>query len=212
MKKEDKRNLIIFICLIFLIGITCLYDFFAYSKTDVNIDRKVKNIFGNYTYNNVLEESQKLFFNYLAIYDHSAFTYELKEDKHPKYFAIGDYNRYKKVDNLGSLINILNGNTVNNFLEEHQIIAYNNEYYIKEYDNPKINDKYVGSIINIKKYDDKYVYLESENYFCDNYHFIGLLEEKPNCLFTKTITTYKTMLSNNYLRITDYKEIENSWQ
>ena len=71
------------------------HDYSNYSEKD--IDRKVEIFFNEYSYNDVYNQSNVLFFNAIKILNPSNFTYEKDQNDDVIYYSINDYNQYKKI-------------------------------------------------------------------------------------------------------------------
>ena len=81
---------------------------------------------------------------------------------------------------------------------DKKILKEDNNYFIPTYD-ITYNKDYIGSIIEVSKYDDTYIYFKSNNYYCSNSKYIGNLVNIPNCDFTVKESTFKVTLHNNFL-------------
>jgi len=53
------------------------------------------------------------------------------------------------------------------------------------------------------------VYFKSINYYCENYEYIGLLDDIPNCKYTSDETKFTLILENNNKKISKIEEIKN---
>jgi len=204
---KDIKTLITFISLIILILGIFLFNVIKNKKIE-NIDRKVEYIFDNFTHNNVYEYGNKLFFQAIELLNKKdVFEYEKDGNNKLKYFSIGDIYKYRKIINPIIIIDTFTKTETNKYLELKKIKKFQNNYYRVVYEE-EYNDKYIGSIVDIDSYNDKFVYFKSINYYCDNYQYIGDLEEKPNCNYTKTETKYTLILENNNLKIYNLEEIK----
>ena len=205
MEKSDKKNIIVFIILIIMIIFLIIYNIMT-NKKNINIDRKVNYIFEKYTYDNVYSKGKNLFLNAIKLVKND-FLYEKNESNHDVLYAINNYNQYKRIMDYQLIINTLSINEYKKYLDEKRIINKDDNYYIGNYNND-YNKKYIGSIIDIRDYDEFYVYFDSLNYYCDNYDYIGILNEEPNCKYTTTNTSFTIIFEQKALRINDLKDIE----
>ncbi len=204
MKKEDIRYLIMFIILILLIGLFWLYN--DYRERDINVNRKINYIYHNYTYDTALKESKRLFQNSLAILNINNYEYKMTNENKYELYNINGQDDYKKILSFDLIFHTFTEDDVDKFMENFGIVEEEKEFYIQE-TSMKTNKDYVGSIIDVFNYDKDYLYLKSDNYYCENGQFSGLLSEKPTCDYIYTSTTFKLKEENGNLRIADYEEI-----
>ena len=204
MKKNDIKYIVIFILLIILIVGTIIFSHLK-NKSLNDVDRKIEYIFNNLTYDNVLNMSKNTFNNALKLVKND-FEYEVNEDEFVLY-SINDYNNYKKILNYSLISSTLKNNIIDSFLNNKKIINYKNEYYIESYDN-NYNKDYVGSILSINNHGDKFVTIKSTNYYCENSKFVGVMNNEPNCEYTKTESKFTLSLENNLLKVNNLEEIE----
>ena len=204
MKKNDIKYIVIFILLIILIVGTIIFSQFK-NKPLNNIDRKIEYIFNNLTYDDVLNMSENTFNNALKLVKND-FEYEIDNDEFILY-SINDYNNYKKILNYSLISSTLKNNLIESFLKNKKIINYKDEYFIESYDN-NYNRDYVGSILSINNHGDKFVTIKSTNYYCKNNKFIGILNEEPDCRYTKTESKFTLSLENHLLKVNNLEEIE----
>lgn len=208
MKDNDKKTLALFIVLIILIIGVGIFNMYK-NKALNNIDRKIEYIFNNLTYDNVYQEGTKLFFQTIDLINNKyVFTYEKDANGKVKLYSINEYNNYRKIQNFMLVSNTLKQNELEKYINLKKIIKHENNYYIETYQE-EYNNKYVGSIIDIKNYDNDYVYFTSTNYYCENYKYLGLLEDEPNCNHTTTNSEFTIVLENNNLRINNLEDIIN---
>lgn len=205
--KDDKRNTCIFIFLIVIILSLFLFNLnSSKNKKNENIDRKVEYIFNKYTYDTVYNRGKDLFLNAIKLVK-SDFIYEKSKSGFENIYALRNFNKYKKIMDYQLISNTLTNSEIEKYMDSRKIIIDNNYYYIENYD-ITINIKYIGSIIEIDSYDDKYIYFKSENYYCDNYNYEGILDSVPSCDYVSNNSNFTLVLENNYFRIYDLKEIE----
>lgn len=211
MNNNDKKTLIVFAILVILIVGIFVFNNFKDKKID-NIDRKVTYIFNNLTYDGVYNASSKLFLQAIDLLNkRNVFEYEKDNSGNIKYYAINNHNQYRKIQNFVIVSNTFAKEEVIKYMDYKKIIKYENSYYIETY-TEELNQNYVGSILDIDTYNDKYVYFKSINYYCENSNYLGLLDEEPNCSYTSNKTNFTIVLENNNLRINDLEEIKNIMQ
>jgi len=206
MKKEDKKTILIFIILIILIIGVLLFN--IYKNKSNNVDRKVEYIFNNLTYDMVYNKGADLFLEAVSLLKDNVFEYEKNNNENIQYYSINDYNNYKKIKNSYKMTNILSNNALEKYMELKKIIKNENDYYIEDYKN-NIDTNYIGSIIEIDKYNDNYVYFKSINYYCDNTKYIGILDSIPKCSYTSNESILTIINENNNLKINNIEEIQN---
>lgn len=206
MKKENVKAVALFVILILLIGLLFIYhDYSNYSEKDV--DRKVEIFFNEYSYNDVYNQSNVLFFNAIKILNPSNFTYEKDQNDDVIYYSINDYNQYKKIIDFDLVKSTIKSSEVDSYLLDKKILEKDGNYYIEEYKEDH-NNNYIGSILDIKSHDDNYIYVESTNYYCENEEYVGYLKKEPTCKFAKNTTNFTIELENNNFRITSLEDIK----
>ena len=204
MKRNDIKYVVIFILLIILIVSTIIFSYYK-NKPLNNVDRKVEYIFNNITYDDALNMSKEVFNNALKLIKND---YEYEENNNEiVLYSINNYNEYRKILNYSLISNTLKNNIINNFFINKKIINYRNEYYIESYEN-NYNKDYVGSILNINNYGDKFVTIKSINYYCEDSNFIGVLNVEPECKYTKKESKFTLSLENSLLKVNNLEEIE----
>ena len=204
MKKEDIRALIIFILLI--ISIIGLWIYNSKDRKIDNVDRKINKIFNMYSYGLVLNEGRNLFFEAVKISNTNNLLVEKNSNNRIVFYSIEDKSGYKKIQNFNEVKAILTKDEIEKYMLKNKIIEYKNNYYILD-NKFKYNDSYVGSEVNILKYDDEYVYFKCINYYCDDYQFEGLLNKAPTCDYQKNESEFTLTKENNNLRINDLESI-----
>jgi len=205
--KNNKITLSTFITLIIAIIVLLIYNIIQNNKLN-NVDRKIEYIFNNYTYDRVYINGSNLFFKAIELLNNNEiFIFEKDDNNIIKNYVINDEKEYKKINNFNIVSNILSDHEIKKYMNLNGIIKYENNYYIVSSEKEKINNKYIGSILDIYSYDDKYVYFKSINYYCENYEYIGLLDDIPNCKYTSDETKFTLILENNNLRISNLEEI-----
>lgn len=207
MNSSDRKNLIIFILLI--VAIMSIFIFNIYKNRKLEVDRKVEYIFDRFAYSTVFNEGNDLFFQAVELLNKkNGLEYERNRDESYKYYAINNYNHYRRITNFMLVTDTLKISEVNKFMELKKIIKHENSYYIETY-KEEYNKNYIGSILDIESYDDNYIYFNSTNYYCDNSEYIGPLESAPNCNYTSSNTKFTLTLENNNLRVNSLEEIIN---
>ena len=196
MNSSDKKNLVIFILLI--VAIVSILIFNVYKNRKFEVDRKVEYIFDKFTYDSVFNEGKEMFFQ----------TIKILNNKNGLEYERNNYNHYKRITNFSLVTNVLKTSEINKFMDIKKIIKYENNYYIENY-KEEYNKDYIGSILDIESYNDKYVYFKSVNYYCENSNYIGALENTPNCNYVTSNTKFTIILENNNLRVNDLEEIIN---
>lgn len=205
MKKKDIITLVIFVLLILaIIGVFIVHNN-KNRKLD-NVDRKVEYIFDNYSYDAVYKVGEKLFFQTIDLLNGNGLEYEKNSDGQIKLYSINNYNNYKKITNSTQFTNIFSDLALNDFMKYKKIIKHENNYYVELSNNT--SNKYIGSIVDIVSYDTKYVYFTAENYYCDNYNYIGKIKEVPSCNYTKDNTSFVLLLEQNNLKMNSIEELK----
>ncbi len=205
MKREDIRTLLLFIIIVLLIGLCCLYNDYR-NRTLNNIDRKVDVIFNKYSYDLMVEQGQTLFFDTIKFLNSENYGYEEEFGGDIRIYTINDYNRYKKIVNFSVIKDLINSTELANFMNLKKIINYEDEFYIESY-KEEINENYIGSIIELMNYDTNFANFKSTNYYCENANYQGLLTNAPNCNYTFTETNYSLNLEGNILKINNIEDI-----
>lgn len=204
MKKEDIKTLIIFIILVIAIILVFGINIYKNRALD-NVDRKIKYIMG-YSYDTIYNKGNNLFLQTINLLNNNAFEYTKNNDGSIKKYAINKENNYVKINNFSLVNNTLSENTLSEYMDLKKILYYENDYYMKE--NNIFNDNYVGSIIEIKDYNDNLITFSSLNYYCENSKYIGLLEDIPECIYTFNETEFNIVLENNMFKIENIKDFE----
>lgn len=204
MEKKDKLTLIVFIFLIvaiiFVVGVN------SYKNRKLNdVDRKIEYIMG-YSYDTVLNKGYSLFFQTVNLLNNSAFDYARNLDQSIRYYSINEINNYIKINNFSLAINNFSENGLKEFMEYKKIIYFENNYFMED---KKLNtNNYIGSIIDIEKYDESSVLFKSVNYFCDNFNYLGILYEEPNCNYLKEESTFTVVFENNMFKINSINDFK----
>ncbi|MBE6156319.1 MAG: hypothetical protein E7161_01045 [Firmicutes bacterium] len=209
MKEKDKLTLFVFIGLIVIILGILVFNIYKTKKLD-NVDRRVEYIFNNLTYDNVFNKGSELFLQTIKLLNNSD-IWEFERDVNGKiiYYAINNYNQYKKIRNFHIVNTTLNSVEIQKYMNEKNIIKYENNYYIETNNDEELKSNYIGSNIEIKSYDNNYVYFKCINYYCDDYEYNGIIEEIPSCNYTDSESIFTLVLENNNLRVNNLEEIRN---
>jgi hypothetical protein len=204
MKREDIKNIIIFIGLIIAIVTLIIFNISKNNRIK-NVDRKVNLVFGKFTYSSVFRRCEELFKNANKIVRYD-YNYELDDRDDFKYYSVNNCNHCKRILNSNIIESTLSSSEVNKYIKDNNIAKEKDFYYIEKTNT--IDSNYIGSIIDIESYDKKYVYLNSTNYYCDNYEYIGLLKEKPKCDYQTKESKITIVLEKNNIRINNLEEIK----
>ena len=115
---------------------------------------------------------------------------------------------YKKINNFSNVLTKLNYSEVDKFIKYKNILYKDNNYYLLNNSKKEVIS-YIGSNINITNYTDEYVIFTSNNYYCDNYKYLGLLDSEPECNYIKEESTFKLVFLENNLVIDNLDSIIN---
>ena len=205
MEKKDKITLVVFIFLIiaiiFVVGISSYK-----TRKLVNVDRKIEYIMG-YSYDSVLNKGSSLFLQTIELLNNKeVFDYAQNFDESIKYYSINDVNKYVKIINFSLAINTLSSSALEEYMNYKKIIYFENNYFMEDAKMEKNN--YIGSIIDIDRYDNNYVYFKNTNYYCNNSEYLGIMYEEPNCEFTKNDSMFVMKLENNMFKIDNIKDFD----
>ena len=183
-----------------------LIFFNNYTNRKLNVDRKNYYIFDKYSYNYVLNTAKNLFFEAIKINNTNNFEYQ-KDNNEIKIYKINN-NKYKKINNFNIIADVYTEMAILEYMKDKNIIKNKDEYYI-QVENEKIREDYIGSIIEIEDYDEEYVYLTATNYFCENFDYIGNLNNEPPCKYEKNDISYSIVLNNDHFLIYSYDSLKN---
>ena len=87
------------------------------------------------------------------------------------------------------------------------IVYFENNYFIKEI---KINDNnYVGSIIDIDSYENNIVYFKTMNYYCDDYNYLGIIDDNPQCEYEMKESKFSIIYEKGTFKINNLKDFIN---
>ena len=206
MEKKDKLTIATFIFLIISILLIVGINFYK-NRPLKNIDRKIEYIMG-YNSNIILDKGENLFKQTIELLTNKdVFEYAKGNDNEIKYYSINKINNYQKIKNFSIVKNILSESAIVDYMNSKNIINFENSYYIVLKDEEKIN--YIGSIINIDSCTNNTVTFKSINYYCDNYKYIGLIDEMPNCNYETKETKFNLIYKDNTFRIANVEEFKN---
>lgn len=206
MKKENIKDIIMFIILVISIIVLLIYNSSITKNKD--IDRKIKYING-YSYDQILNKGKELYKDGInLIINKDYLNYEKEDNEYKKYSFKkngNNYNGYYKILDSSLIKKTFMDDAYVQFMNYKDIVYNDNYYYIKNFKN--IDTMLVGSILNIKNNDEKYVYIELTNYYCDNSKFIGYLDKQPDCNYhtNKTMLTYYL---DDYMKIYNFEELK----
>jgi len=209
MKNKDRFTIIVFILLIvMMVGLFIYHIYENNLKNDVN--RKVEYIFHDYTYQMIYSKGCELFDKSInLLINKDVLEFEKNLNGKYAYYSVDNCNNCKKIVNAVSFTNILSDSEINKYMVSNNIIKYENLYYIKDNIDYEYNKNYIGSIIDIDSYDDKYTYFKSINYYCDNsVKYLGILDEEPDCNYTKKVTSFKIKLENKNIRLDNLESLK----
>jgi len=205
MEKKDKITLIVFIFLIIAIIFVVGVNSYKTRKL-VNVDRKIEYIMG-YSYDSILNKGNSLFLQTIELLNNKdVFEYAKNLDQSIRHYSINDVNNYIKITNFSLAINTFTEDTLKEYMNYKKIIYFENNYFMEDTKVEKNN--YIGSIIDIDRYDNNYVYFKNTNYYCDNKEYLGIIYEEPNCEFTKDDSMFVMKLENNMFKINNLKDFE----
>ena len=87
-----------------------------------------------------------------------------------------------------------------------RIIKDNNSYFIEDYVD-KVNEDYIGSILDVIKYDEKSITFRAANYYCPNNEYVGLLDNLPKCEYKTNNIQFKVVLEDGTLKLSNIENI-----
>lgn len=203
MKKDELKNIVIFIILIIAIILLLLFNGFRNKKVKID-DRKIVKI-NNMTYNEVFNKTKELFSDTMDILVNNKFEYEKNSNGKDKIYSFNGKD-YKKITNISIILSKISENSIDKFMEYKNIIKKDNNYYILN--NSSINTTYIGSNITINEYSNEYVIINSINYYSDTDSYQGLIEDDINCK-NKGESTFKITFKNNNIVIDNIDELIN---
>ncbi len=201
--KENKRIIILYILLILIFSLLFVYEKYRDKKLDV--DRKVEMIFNEYSYNDAISMSNRLFLDTMYILNTNNLKVELNSIDRIRYYIFDDNKSYKKIIDEGKIYNTLADKDLEIYMEEKRIIKQDNSYYIEDYID-ECNEDYIGSMLSVKEYNDKEIVFNSVNYYLKDGNYKGLLDEEPKYDSKKEIE-FRIILENNSLKITDIEKL-----
>ncbi len=204
MKKDDKVTIMLFFIVILLIILLIIYH--DYENRSIPIDRKVDYIFDKFPSENVLNVSKDLFLKAIEIYNTDNLSYE-GDDESFTYYSYGNYDKYKKIIHPEEIDSIYTKEETNKYKMDKHIYSFNGGLFIEDNGN-SYNKRYVGSIIALSHWDEKYAYFDISNYYCDNYNYMGILNKEPDCNYQIINSTFKATLENDNLVLSSYNDIK----
>ena len=86
-----------------------------------------------------------------------------------------------------------------------KIINRDNNYYIEDYVD-EYNKDYIGSMLNVKEYNDKEIVFNSINYYLKDGEYKGLFDEEPIYDSKKEIE-FRVVFEDSILKITDIDKL-----
>lgn len=207
MKKNDIVTVLVFIFLIvgiiYVLGVNINKN-----KKSENVDRKIEYIMG-YTSNEVLNKGESLFLQTVRLFNNEAFEYVLDLRERKRHYSINQVNNYLKLLNFSVATNNLSSKAVNEFMKYKEIIFFEHSYYMV--DNIVNDIDYVGSMIDIEKYDEEKVYFKTINYFCSDLEYQGIVYEPLVCEKSEE-GMFTMVLENNIFRIDDIETFKTMYE
>ena len=205
MKKDEIKTLIIFIILVASIILVVGVNYQKNKKLN-DVDRKIEFIFG-YTYDSVLVKGEELFLETISLFnDKTVFEFEKNLEESIKKYAINGVTDYKKITNFSIAINSFTEKSLQDYMDYKKIIYFENDYYIES---NKINDNnYIGSNLKISDFSNNKVYFKSIDYYCNNYEYLGIIDELPKCNYTIKESNFIIELENNIFKVSDIENFK----
>lgn len=204
MNKEDKKSIGIFVVLLFFILTVFIYNIVKNNKTS-NIDRKVINING-INYNEIYKKSEEVFFGMMDLLVDDGLTFEKNNSNRDIIYSINN-KEYKKITNISNVLTKISNSEIDKFIKYKDILYKDNNYYLLKDNN--INTSYIGSKIKIDSYTNEYVMFISNNYYCDDYKYIGIIDEDVECNYKIKDSTFKLVFVENNLVIENLDSLIN---
>ena len=200
--EENKRIVILYILLILIFSLLFVYEKYIDRKNDV--DRKVDKLFNKYTYNEAVEISNNLFINAMELLNTNNLKIEINNAERIKYYVF-DNKTYKKIIEDGKMLNTFAHKDLEKYIEMKKIINRDNNYYIEDYVD-EYNKDYIGSMLNVKEYNDKEIVFNSINYYLKDGEYKGLFDEEPIYDSKKEIE-FRVVFEDSILKITDIDKL-----
>lgn len=205
MKKEDIKTLLVFIFLIIAIILVWSINSYKNRKLD-NVDRKIEYIMG-YSYDAIYNKGSSLFLQTISLLNNKdVFEYAKNNDDSIRKYSINNQSGYFKINNFSLALNTFTNNSLKEYMDKKNIIYFENNYYMKDYTND--NNNYIGSIIDIKDYNDTSITFKSINYYCANSEYIGILDEALKCDYNTNESEFSIVLENNMFKIESLQDFE----
>jgi hypothetical protein len=196
-----------------LVGVLLLVSLYIYKdynsyKDNLNKDTrtKVEYIFGTMNEDEVLNKGKNIFLDTIKVISYDYFETEKDNSDNYNIYNINNENGYLRVLNYSKVNELFNTVDIDKYNTLVGYINYENKDYIKVF-SKELNNNYVGSIITLEDYDNDIVTYKSINYYCNNYKFIGILDNIPECDITNTSENIFTLRKyNNTLKVNDIEE------
>lgn len=203
---------LIIVSILIVILVICFIDYKNNKTKELEIKperTKIEYIFDNMSYNQALEMGEDRFLKAIKLAANDYFDYKKESnDYYKKYYINNEY--YVEVINYGSIREFLNKQSIDDYNNLFGYLYYEKKDYIKKY-SKSINDNYVGSVLSIDSYDNLEIRYTVNNYYCNDYHFVGILNEEPKCNIENiTNTSFSLIKEGSILKIKDFNEFINN--
>lgn len=190
---------------ILIIILTIFYVDYRKSNKEITNNKertKIEYIFGNLSYNQALTIGEDKFLKTIKLIGNDYFDYKKDiDDNYKRYFINNEY--FVEVINYGSIKEFLSKESIDEYNNLVGYLYFENKDYVKKYIR-NINEDYVGSILNITNYTNEEIYYQAKNYYCTDYHFIGILTSEPDCKIKNvTESSFTIIKEGNILKIKD---------
>lgn len=198
--------------ILIILFVSCFIDYKNNLKEKEVVEpprTKIKYIFDNMSFKEALTIGEEKFLKTIKLVANDYFEYKKDiDDSFKKYYINNDY--YIEVINYGRIKEFLNKQSIEEYNNLVNYLYFENKDYVKQY-TKNINEKYVGSILSISSYDNKEIRYQVKNYYCNDYHFVGILKEEPNCTIESITDSYFTLVKEgSILKIKDLNEFINN--
>lgn len=200
------KSVLVIIIVFILFGLFIYKDYINYKESSSKNDRtKVEYIFNSMNEDKAKSIGENIFINVIKVISYDYF--EVEKD-------VRDLDNIYNIDN-NSYVRVLNYNVIKDLFNNKDYLYYSESLGYKNVDNldyikvfsKDIDTSYVGSIIKVIDYDEDTISYESNNYYCSDYKFIGILDSIPECNIIKnTTSSFKLRKYNNSIRVNDIND------
>lgn len=199
-------------CILIILFVSCFIDYKNNLKEKEVVESprtKIEYIFDNMSFKEALTVGEEKFLKTIKLVANDYFEYKMDiDDSFKKYYINNDY--YIEVINYGKVKEFLNKQSIEEYNNLVNYLYFENKDYVKQY-TKNINEKYVGSILSISSYDNEEIRYQVKNYYCNDYHFVGILKEEPECIIESITDSYFTLVKEgSILKIKDLNEFINN--